>query len=83
MVIRKVYNRVEDFLKDDKFIRAVLCHSSLSADYLRKLKEENEGCAESYEEAMQILLAEKVDRPILTDEECRELKIRIFKTLAI
>ncbi len=83
MVFDRVYNRVEDFLMDDEFIRAVLCHSPLSESYWEERKGMNKDCSALYEEARQILLAENPVITVLTEDECVRLKERIYVTLGI
>lgn len=81
MDINKVYSKVEDFLKDDEFIKTVLGAPSFSVPYLEKLKKANYGCSGVIDAAVSILKAEATDVSCLTDLECRKLKDRIFRSL--
>ena len=58
MKVKKVYKKVEDFLRDDEFIKTVLSSSSLSVPYLEKLRKENSGCNSLINVAISILRAE-------------------------
>lgn len=79
----RVYNRVEDFLMDDEFIRAILCHFPYSESYWEERREMNKDCSVAYEKARQILLAENPTVTVLTEDECLRLKERIFMTLGM
>lgn len=81
MKIKKVYKKVEDFLRDDEFIKTVLSSSSLSVPYLEKLRKENSGCNGLINVAISILRAELPEVSALTEQECKILKDRIFLTL--
>lgn len=81
MGIKKVYSKVEDFLRDDEFIKTVLSGSSISIPYLEKLRKENYGCNGLIDVAISILRAEAPEVSTLTDGECRILKERIFRSL--
>ena len=79
--IKKVYKKVEDFLRDDEFIKTVLSSSSLSVPYLEKLRKENSGCSSLINIAISILKSEVLEVSALTDGECILLKERIFRSL--
>ena len=81
MKVKKVYKKVEDFLRDDEFIKTVLSSSSLSVPYLEKLRKENCGCNGLINVAISILRAEVLEVSALTDGECVLLKERIFRSL--
>lgn len=81
--MKKEYNRVEDFLWDDGFVKAVLCHSLLSSSYLEKLKVENAHSFKIMNEASRVLLAKNTDVQALQEDECLCLKQRIFNTLGL
>ena len=81
MKVKKVYKKVEDFLRDDEFIKTVLSNSSLSVPYLKKLRKENCGCNGLIDVALSILRAEAPEVSTLTDGECKILKERIFRSL--
>ena len=69
---KKVYSKVEDFLKDDDFIKYVLDDAPESAFHWDKLLKEHAELLVS-DEAMEVM----------TLSEERKLKHRIFTTLEI
>ena len=78
-----MYNKVEDFLKDDDFIRYVLDaapeNTSVWEEFLRGHAE----LLEVFEEAKEILLASEDVTDTMSLSDKRELKQRIFTTLEI
>lgn len=73
------YNKVEDFLRDDSFIRNILAGSSISDKYVSDIRKKNEGCEKMIDEAVSILTCNNEKR--LTDVECKFMKERIWNTL--
>lgn len=80
---KKVYKRVEDFLKDDKFIKYVLDAAPEIASYWKKFLEEHTELLTVFEEARSMLLASEKRMQTLSPFEVEELKQRIFITLKI
>ena len=79
--IEKVYSKVEDFLKDDDFIKYVLDDAPETASRWSKLLKEHAELLEVFEEAGKILMASEEE--VITSIEKWELKQRIFTTLKI
>ncbi len=79
--MKRIYNKVEDYLWDDGFVKAVLCHSPLSSFYFDKV--ENAHGSQIMKEACEILLMENSEVQALHENECIFLKKRIFKTLGL
>lgn len=79
--MKRIYNKVEDYLWDDGFVKAVLCHSPLSSLYIDEA--ENAHQSPIMDEACNVLLAENTDLQVLPEDECLLLKNRIFKTIGL
>lgn len=80
---KKVYSKVEDFLKDDDFIKYVLDDAPEMAFYWDKLLKEHAELLKVFEEAKDALLASDETAEVMTLSEERKLKQRIFTTLEI
>lgn len=78
-----MYNKVEDFLKDDQFIKYVLNEAPESALYWKEILGEHSELLKVFEEAKFILLAPEDVKIDLESSEKDELKQRIFATLEI
>ncbi|MCD7926723.1 hypothetical protein [Bacteroidaceae bacterium] len=83
MNTKKVYNRVEDFLKDDDFIKYVLDAAPETASHWEELLEEHTEQLKVFEEAKMVLLASENMEYMMSPSEQGELKQRIFATLNI
>ena len=75
-----MYSKVEDFLKDDDFIKFVLDAAPETASRWSKFLGEHAELLEVFEEAKKVLLASE---EVITSLEKCELKQRIFITLKI
>ena len=73
---KKMYSKVEDFLKDDDFIKYVLDDAPESAFHWDKLLKE-------HAELLKVLLVSDEAMEVMTLSEERKLKHRIFTTLEI
>ena len=80
---KKVYSKVEDFLKDDDFIKYVLDDAPESAFHWDKLLKEHAELLKVFEEAKNVLLVSDEAMEVMTLSEERKLKHRIFTTLEI
>ena len=74
-----MYNKIEDYLKDDDFIKYILGESK-EWDCASKETRDN---ISLYDEAKQILLAPAEVEMQLSSEEADELKLRILSTLGL
>ena len=83
MDTKKVYKRVEDFLKDDDFIRYVPDAAPEIPSCWKKFLEEHTELLKVFEEARSVLLASEETTELLSLPEKEELKQRIFMTLRI
>lgn len=83
MDIKKVYSKVEDFLKDDNFIKYVLNDAPEMAAHWSSLLQEHAELLKAFEEAKKVLLAVEGAMEVMTPSEEKELKQRIFTTLEI
>ena len=79
--MKRVYRKVEDYLWDDGFVKAVLCHSPLSSFCFDEV--ENAHNSQIMKEACEILLMENSEVQSLHENECTSLKKRIFKTIGL
>ena len=79
---KKVYSKVEDFLKDDDFIKYVLDDAPESAFHWDKLLKEHAELLKVFEEAKNVLLVSDEAMEVMTLSEERKLKIdkRIGRT---
>ncbi len=75
-----MYNKLEDYLTDDAFIKYVL---DGEANQWQNLSNEDIRYKQIYNEAIQILLASESVEVCLNNSECSELKDRIFGSLAL
>ena len=80
---KKVYSKVEDFLKDDDFIKYVLDAAPETASHWSKLLKEHAELLKVFEEAKSVLVASEEIMEVMTPSEERVLKHRIFTTLEI
>ena len=80
---KKVYSRVEDFLKDDGFIKHVLGAAPETAFHWRELLKEHTELLKVFEKAKKVLLASEEAMEVMAPSEEKELKHRIFTTLEI
>ena len=80
---KKMYSKVEDFLKDDDFIKYVLDDAPESAFHWDKLLKEHAELLKVFEEAKNVLLVSDETMEVMTLSEERKLKHRIFTTLEI
>ena len=80
---KKMYSKVEDFLKDDDFIKYVLDDAPESAFHWDKLLKEHAELLKVFEEAKNVLLVSDEAMEVMTLSEERKLKHRIFTTLEI
>ena len=80
---KKVYSKVEDFLKDDDFIKYVLDDAPESAFHWDKLLKEHAELLKVFEEAKNVLLVSDNMKQAMLEYEKSELKQRIFTTLEI
>lgn len=83
MDTKKVYSKVEDFLKDDEFIKYVLDAAPESASRWSELLRERAELLKVFKEAETVLLASEEKGKEMTLKEKIELKQRIFTTLNI
>lgn len=83
MNTRKVYNKVEDFLKDDDFIKYVLDVAPESASFWEKLLKGHAELLKVFEEAKSVILASGDMEERMSPFEKNELKQRVFTTLEI
>lgn len=83
MDTKKVYSKVEDFLKDDDFIKYVLDAAPKTASPWSKLLKEHAELLKVFEKAKEVLLASEEMMEVMTPSEERKLKHRIFTTLEI
>ncbi len=74
-----MYNKIEDYLKDDDFIKYILGESN-EWDYASKETIDN---ISLYDEAKQIILAPADIDTDLSSKECEELKMQIFSMLGL
>ena len=77
---KKMYSKVEDFLKDDDFIKYVLDDAPESAFHWDKLLKEHAELLKVFEEAKNVLLVSDEAMEVMTLSEERKLKHRIFTT---
>ncbi len=75
-----MYNRVEDFLKDDAFVKCILEEET---DQYSVLFNERAESHLALEEAKQVLLAAEAIETDFSALECQQLKSRIFETLGL
>lgn len=80
---KKMYSKVEDFLKDDDFIKYVLDDAPESAFHWDKLLKEHAELLKVFEEAKNVLLVSDNMKQAMLEYEKSELKQRIFTTLEI
>ena len=80
---KKVYSKVEDFLKDDDFIKYVLDVAPETASHWRELLKEHTEQLKVFEEAKKVLLVSEETMEGMAPSEEKELKHRIFTTLEI
>lgn len=80
---KKVYSKVEDFLKDDEFIKYVLDAAPKSASRWSELLRERAELLKIFKEARSFLLSSEEIKEGMTLAEKRKLKQRIFTTLNI
>lgn len=80
---KKVYKRVEDFLKDDNFIRYVPDAAPEIPSCWKKFLGEHTELLTVFEEARSVLSASEETTELLSPPEKEELKQRIFMTLKI
>lgn len=80
---KKVYSKVEDFLKDDDFIKYVLDDAPEMAFHWDKLLKEHAELLKVFEEAKNVLLVSDNMKQAMLEYEKSELKQRIFTTLEI
>ncbi|RHC25866.1 hypothetical protein DW857_01725 [Phocaeicola vulgatus] len=80
---KKMYSKVEDFLKDDDFIKYVLDDAPEMAFHWDKLLKEHAELLKVFEEAKNVLLVSDETMEVMTLSEERKLKHRIFTTLKI
>lgn len=78
-----VYSKVEDFLKDDDFIKYVLGDAPETAARWEELIREHAELLEVLEEAKEVLLAPVELMDVMEPSEEKELKHRIFATLEL
>ena len=78
-----MYSKVEDFLKDDDFIKYVLDDAPESAFHWDKLLKEHAELLKVFEEAKNVLLVSDNMKQAMLEYEKSELKQRIFTTLEI
>lgn len=83
MDTNKVYNKVEDFLKDDDFIRYVLDAAPETALYWERLLQGHAELLKVFKEAESVLLGSGDNTEVMSSMEESELKQRIFTTLEI
>ena len=70
---KKVYSKVEDFLKDDDFIKYVLDDAPESAFHWDKLLKEHAELLKVFEEAKNVLLVSDEAMEVMTLSEERKL----------
>lgn len=75
---KKMYSKVEDFLKDDDFIKYVLDDAPEMAFHWDKLLKEHAELLKVFEEAKNVLLVSDEAMEVMTLSEERKLKHRIF-----
>lgn len=80
---KKVYSKVEDFLKDDDFIKYVLDDAPEMAFHWDKLLKGHAELLKVFEEAKNVLLVSDNMKQAMLEYEKSELKQRIFTTLEI
>jgi len=80
---KKVYSKVEDFLKDDDLIKYVLDDAPEMAFHWDKLLKEHAELLKVFEEAKNVLLVSDNMKQAMLEYEKSELKQRIFTTLEI
>jgi len=80
---KKMYSKVEDFLKDDDFIKYVLDDAPEMAFHWDKLLKEHAELLKVFEEAKNVLLVSDNMKQAMLEYEKSELKQRIFTTLEI
>lgn len=79
---KKVYSKVEDFLKDDEFIKYVLDDAPESASHWSELWKGHAELLNIFKEARSVILdSEEIEEMTLMEK--RDLKQRIFTTLNI
>ena len=83
MDTKKVYNKVEDFLKDDEFIQYVLAEAPEQALPWEALLKEHPELLKIFEEAKSVLLAPEDIEVEMTLFEKDALKQSIFADLEI
>ena len=83
MDTKKVYSKVEDFLKDDDFIKYVLDVAPETASHWSKLLKEHAELLKVFEEAKSVLVVSEEIMEVMTPSEEKVLKHRIFTTLEI
>lgn len=82
MDTKKVYSKVEDFLKDDEFIKYVLDAAPESASRWSELWKGHAELLNIFKEARSVILdSEEIEEMTLMEK--RDLKQRIFTTLNI
>lgn len=82
MDTKKVYSKVEDFLKDDEFIKYVLDAAPESASRWSELWKGHAELLNIFKEARSVIL-DSEEKEEMTLMEKRDLKQRIFTTLNI
>lgn len=80
---KKVYSKVEDFLKDDEFIKYVLDAAPKSASHWSELLKGRAELLKVFREARSVILELEEIEEEMTLMEKRKLKQRIFTTLNI
>lgn len=80
---KKVYSKVEDFLKDDEFIKYVLDAAPELASRWSELLKGHAELLKVFKEARSVILASEETEEKMTLVEERKLKQRIFTTLNI
>lgn len=83
MDTKKVYSKVEDFLKDDEFIKYVLDAAPESASHWSELLKGRAELLKVFREARSVILDLEEIEEGMTLMEKRKLKQRIFTTLNI
>lgn len=83
MDTKKVYSKVEDFLKDDGFIKYVLDDAPESASHWSELWKGHAELLNVFKEAKSVILDPEEIEEGMTLMEKRKLKQRIFTTLNI
>lgn len=83
MNTRGIYSKVEDFLKDDAFIKYVLDDAPDAVFNENSFLQEHAGLLTVFQEAKTVLLSMAEDEPELEIVEREKLKHRIITSLEI